>query len=106
VYCDIRCRKAAHRRRQREREAPELRQLSEPAPAQPLTRDALFEEALSEERLAIYVAASAKSSWKAAAWLLEHRYPERWEAASRQVEPTGASDEVVRKVLQLVPRGE
>jgi hypothetical protein len=103
VYCDIRCRKAAHRRRQREREAPELRQLSEPAPAEPLTREALIEEALSEERLAIYVAASAKSSWKAAAWALERLYPARW-APDRKPEPTGADNETVRKVLQLVPR--
>jgi hypothetical protein len=88
LYCGVACRKAAHRRRKREREAPELI-APEPAGTKPggsLDREALIEEALSEPRLVVYVAAAAKTNWRAAAWLLEHRHPERW-GRDRELEP-------------------
>jgi hypothetical protein len=74
-YCGAACRKAAFLRRRREREAPEL---AEPAAAQPLDRAAVLEEALSEERLLVYVAHQARTSFRAASWVLERRFPERW----------------------------
>lgn len=69
---DARCRKAAYLRRQHERKT------TEPVMAPGLDREAVLEEATSEARLLIYVAQAARSSWRAAAWLLERRYPERW----------------------------
>ena len=58
---DARCRKAAYTRRQRERQAP-----------------GLAERNPSEVDLVEYVARGGQTNWRAAAWLLERRYPERW----------------------------
>jgi transposase len=35
-------------------------------------------DALSEARLVVLIARAAIHDWKAAAWLLAHRWPERW----------------------------
>jgi hypothetical protein len=35
-------------------------------------------EALSEARLVVLISRAALVDWKAAAWLLERRHPERW----------------------------
>jgi hypothetical protein len=82
------CRKMAFLRRQLERQAPELTQ-PPPTHAEPthaLDREALLEEALSEPRLLVYVARAAQTNWRASAWLLERRYPERWGARRRELE--------------------
>ena len=81
-YCDARCRRRAYE----ERHAPE--------PELPAARDQplaavvpigdeqpvqeLLARVLPEERLVAQVAAGAKTQWRAAAWILERRYPERW----------------------------
>jgi hypothetical protein len=75
------CRKMAFRRRRRERDAPAL---AEPAPAQPLDREAVLAEALAEPRLVVHVAAAARTNRRAAAWLLEHRHNERRGVGARE----------------------
>lgn len=35
-------------------------------------------DALSEARLVVLIAKAAQHDWRASAWLLERRYPERW----------------------------
>jgi hypothetical protein len=84
-YCDARCRRRAYR----ERHAPAGPEL---APVARITDDAQAEEllqrVLDERRLVALVAAGAKSNWRAAAFLLERRYPERWAPVRRpQAEP-------------------
>jgi hypothetical protein len=76
------CRKRAFLRRQAEQQAPEQLRVPEPAPS--LDAAALIEEALAEHRLLVYVARQAQTNWRAAAWLLERRYPQRWGAHSRE----------------------
>ena len=100
-YCGPACRKLAFKRRQVERAAPEL---AEPAPALSLDREALLAEATSEPRLVAYVArAAAAGNWRAAAWLLERRHPERWGAGERKPEllpgddPFVAVDELAKR---------
>jgi hypothetical protein len=82
------CRKRAWKRRQLEQQAPELRTAesanAEPAPS--LDREALLEEAVSEPRLLVYVARAAQTNWRAAAWILERRYPTRWGHGEREPE--------------------
>lgn len=81
-YHGMSCRKLGFRRRQHEREATD----SEVATYVPsLDPNAVLEEATSEPRLLICIAkAAAQGNWRAAAWVLERRYPERW---ARGVEP-------------------
>lgn len=43
----------------------------------------LLGRVLREERLVGLVAAGAKTNWRAAAWLLERRHPERWAPVRR-----------------------
>jgi hypothetical protein len=74
---DARCRKAAFLRRQQ-------RTAAEPVITPGLDAEAVIDEATSEPRLLVYIARAAQTNWRAAAWLLERRYPERW---ARGVEP-------------------
>jgi hypothetical protein len=89
-YHDARCRKVAFERRQRERQAPEP---TRPEPAH-VDREAVLERALAEDRLVTLLATAARSNWRAAAFLLERRYPQRWGAGRREPEPLlpGESD--------------
>jgi hypothetical protein len=85
-YCDASCRQRALRKRRRESAEREL------APVLQITDDQQVEEllarVLAEERLIAQVAAGAKTNWRAAAWILERRYPERWAPVRRpQAEP-------------------
>lgn len=48
----------------------------------------LLQRVLDERRLTALVAAAGKGNWRAAAWLLERRYPERWGPVRRpETEP-------------------
>lgn len=41
-------------------------------------------DAASEARLVVLIALAAKENWRAAAWLLSRRWPERWGGARMQ----------------------
>jgi hypothetical protein len=83
-YCDARCRRRAFE----ERHAPDAPELAPVVPFAAITEDEHVQEllarVLAEERLVAQVAAGAKTNWRAAAWLLERRYPERWGPVRRQ----------------------
>jgi hypothetical protein len=86
-YCDARCRRRAYE----ERHAATVAELEPVSPVGDITSDEHLQELLgrviAEERLVALVAAGAKSNWRAAAWILERRYPERWGPARRPDEP-------------------
>ena len=96
-YHGPRCRKAAYLRRQHERETAE----SVPTPG--LDPQAVLAEATSEPRLLIYVAQAARSNWRAAAWLLERRWPERW-ARGGESELAPPTDPLFAEVDELADR--
>jgi hypothetical protein len=92
-FCSPSCRTSGYRARQRRRstlaEAVQ-RPTHEPvagtsAPDQQLA--AALEQALAEPRLVAWIAKASRSNWRAAAWLLERTYPERWAATTRQRRP-------------------
>jgi hypothetical protein len=101
---NVRCRKLAARRRLRDRPAAPL--LPEAGVAPDLR--AALEAATAEHRLLAYVAREAQSNWRAAAWLLERRWPGRWASAPRlDVEPPPPApgpDDPFREVDQLAER--
>jgi predicted nucleic acid-binding Zn ribbon protein len=78
-YCDAACRRAAHRERQRAARAALVVEL-------PVSTYAIHEQTLVQG-----IAQAAAENWRAAAWLLERRWPERW-GTSRK--PPTASDDV------------
>jgi hypothetical protein len=92
-YCDARCRRRAFEER-RAPAGPEL------APVVPISDhehvQELLARVLAEERLIAQVAAAAKTNWRAAAFLLERHYPERWAPArpraDGELEPVRADD--------------
>lgn len=53
--------------------------------------DAL-EPAVAESALVAGVAAAAREDWRAAAWVLSRRWPERWASVERATAPSGTAD--------------
>jgi hypothetical protein len=99
-YCDARCRRRAF----------EKRHADEPEFATVLGNDEQVREvilrATSEDRLVAYVASAARTNWRASAWLLERRYPERW-APVRRVEPdipAVVADDPFREIDELAAK--
>jgi hypothetical protein len=76
-YCNGACRSAAHTKRQRE-----AKQAASPRP--PTELEAAIERAVEEPRLLARVAQAASNDWRAAAWVLSRRWPERWGPPERQ----------------------
>jgi hypothetical protein len=79
-YCRSACRTAASQRRRREAEISDIRPKSELEQA--------IERATEEPKLlASVVAAAARGDWRASAWVLSRRWPDRWgPPPQRQVE--------------------
>jgi hypothetical protein len=82
-YCSASCRVTAYRQRQAQpgMTASELDRLV-------ATLDAPRAEAM----LLAGVAVAAREDWKAAAWILQRRFPTRWDATSRGVTPLAADE--------------
>jgi hypothetical protein len=107
-YCDQRCRRRAHE----ERHAPAAPELAPVVPVAASTGEEHVQEllarVLAEERLVAQVAAGAKTNWRASAWLLERRYPERWgpprPAAEPDVPPAVAEDDPFAEVDMLAAK--
>jgi hypothetical protein len=83
-YCDSRCRRRAYE----ERHA----RLAPVVPVAEITEDEHTQEVLArvlaEPRLVAHVAAAARTQWRAAAFLLERHYADRWAPVRRSaVEP-------------------
>lgn len=82
--CDARCRRRAYE----ERHAPAAPELATVVPiGNEQHVQELLARVLAEERLVAQVAAGAKTQWRAAAWILERRYPERWGPPRPAAEP-------------------
>jgi len=76
-YCGGACRARASAQRRREAQAAAGTAVGAGAGLPPELRAAL-DRALAEPLLVGYVARAAQSNWRAAAFILERRYPERW----------------------------
>jgi hypothetical protein len=63
----------------------------------------VLEEALSEPRLLVCIARAAPTNWRAAAWLLERRHPERW-ALGSEPEPVWRDGDPFAEVDELAAR--
>jgi hypothetical protein len=57
--------------------------------------------ALAEPRLVGLIAREAARSWRAAAWLLERRYPERWAASRERVDEAAPTLEQIDELARL-----
>jgi hypothetical protein len=69
---------------------------------------AALARATEETRLVAYVASAASKNWRAAAWILERRYPDRWGRGQREEPPVVPSaDDPFREVdkPRVVERG-
>jgi hypothetical protein len=109
-YCSPGCRQSAYAQRRGSRPVAVI------PPAEQTEIERILAQATREERLVLRVAAAAaKGQWRASAWLLERRYPERWARPSRQEErrpaPTSSPeamffaeiDELARRRARLRP---
>ena len=98
-YHDATCRQRAARERDR---VSDQRLVADDDLQQVLMR------ALDEPRLVAYIATQARSQWRAAAWLLERRYPERWGPARRvdedELAPVLDPDDPFHEIDQLAAR--
>jgi hypothetical protein len=67
--------------------------------------EAALARATEETRLVAYVASAAAKNWRASAWLLERRYPERWGRGTREESIIVPSeDDPFREVDELARR--
>jgi hypothetical protein len=100
------CQKRAYRRRQREREAAAAERAVGSFGLRP-EQEAALAAATSEPRLLALVAREAPTNWRAAAWMLERRYPERWGLRPRRledVEPAPDPSDPFAEVDELAAR--
>ena len=88
------CRKLAYLRRRRD-----VGQLAAVVPQRPPDR-----EGLSEASLVFNVSQAAEKNWRAAVWLLERRYPERWARGGGPGPVPPARDDPFAEVDDLAAR--
>jgi hypothetical protein len=110
-YCTTACRAAASRRRDREAEARVFRgSLGSSRANAEAGFDAALARGLDEQRLIAIIATEARRSWRAAAWLAERVYPERWGPARLRPDeqpppmPVLDDDDPFREVDELAER--
>lgn len=103
-YCGGACRAAASARRKREAQVGTRTHVG--SAAIPPELQAALDNALAEHRLVALVAGAAgKGQWRAASWLLERRYPDRWgPGRTGNDEPDDLVDDAYREVDQLAAR--
>jgi hypothetical protein len=108
-YRDASCRRRAFERRRRPPVDPRL------APVVPIAEATGLAEAVvratDETRLTGLVAAEAgRGNWRAAAWILERRYPDRWAPIRRrpdgELEPVAVDGDPFSEVDELRRRRE
>jgi hypothetical protein len=78
-FCDPACRTAAHRARHRVRAGARRLRLVE--------RVDIVEPDIAEDALALGITQAAREDWRAAAWLLERQFPERYALRDEPREP-------------------
>lgn len=103
--CRVRASRARARARAREHGSP-LRDWLSRSPAVSTELAQAVEEATSEVRLVGLVAKAGSTNWRAAAWLLERRYQERWtpQRADRDALPPVSEDDPMAEFDQLAAR--
>ena len=122
-YCDARCRRRAFEKRKsdvvrattRTTDDDGAEVAAELAPVVPIAEGSALAEAVEratrETRLTGLVAAEAgRGNWRAAAWLLERRYPDRWAPIRRkpdgELEVVADADDPFAEVDELRRRRE
>ena len=105
------CRVRASRARARDRQLPMGSQPGSPlsdwlarSPAVSPELALAVEEATSEVRLVGLVARAAASNWRAAAWLLERRYTERWSPQRADKDAPTILDDAMSEFDELAER--
>jgi hypothetical protein len=107
-YCSPACRQSAYAQRRGSRSVTVI------SPAEQSEIARILASATREERLVLQVAAAAaKGQWRASAWLLELRWPERWGRPEKRpaVEvvadrPPNAIDDLFAEVDEVRARRE
>jgi predicted nucleic acid-binding Zn ribbon protein len=100
-FCSSTCRARARRRRLRAAEP-----LPTPPSAPEVELEIALERALAEPRLVALIANAARTNWRASAWLLERRHPERWAIGARPEAIRTPADDAFVEVDEIRERRE